>query len=193
MLYKYTSIQNFKRFIEVITDRKLYAALYTELNDPMEGAYVYPQTNISDSFFSMLKSQKQQTRICSLSREESNQLMWAHYADGHRGVVLGVEIDRHKYDVVPVIYTGSPISVIDWQTGRPNGNKAKDILSRKLNIWEYEKEERVLTNNKYVTVKIEKVILGSRMQKHDKQLIHKIVKHILPRALVVNSNIKEIV
>ena len=40
-LYKYRSLTNLKRLIEIVLESKLYASRYKELNDPMEGYYTY--------------------------------------------------------------------------------------------------------------------------------------------------------
>ena len=41
MFYKYRSLDNFERFISIIIDKKLYGALYSEMNDPMEEYFTY--------------------------------------------------------------------------------------------------------------------------------------------------------
>ena len=41
LFYKYRSLENLERFLSIIIDRKLYGALYSEMNDPMEGYYKY--------------------------------------------------------------------------------------------------------------------------------------------------------
>lgn len=41
LLYKYRSLSKLERILEIIIDRKLYGALYTEMNDPMEGYFQY--------------------------------------------------------------------------------------------------------------------------------------------------------
>lgn len=38
--YKFRSLQNLKRFIDIILNERLYASRYNELNDPMEGVYL---------------------------------------------------------------------------------------------------------------------------------------------------------
>lgn len=39
LLYKYRSLENLERFLDIIIDRKLYGALYNEMNDPMEALF----------------------------------------------------------------------------------------------------------------------------------------------------------
>lgn len=68
VLYKYRGLSNLKRFLEIILNKKLYGALYTELNDPMEGSFRY-NYKIPHEIIEDLKDQKQKTYICSLSKE----------------------------------------------------------------------------------------------------------------------------
>ena len=106
MLYKYRSLKNFKYFVDIIINQRLYASPYFELNDPMEGYYLYSKGNMSEEILKKIKGEKEKIRICSLTRDCSNELMWSHYADGHHGIVVGVEIDSTLYKVKPVIYDG---------------------------------------------------------------------------------------
>lgn len=41
LLYKYRSLENLERFLDIIIDKKLCGALYNEKNDPMEGYFQY--------------------------------------------------------------------------------------------------------------------------------------------------------
>jgi len=58
--YKFRSLWNLKYFIDIITNERLYAARYDELNDPMEGAFLidYHRQNI----VRLLKNEKYKTR-----------------------------------------------------------------------------------------------------------------------------------
>ena len=68
-------------------------ASYSELNDPMEGAFVITgdHRNIDNSWLEILRSEKNDLRICSLSRSFNNILMWAHYADSNNGCCIECE------------------------------------------------------------------------------------------------------
>lgn len=68
VLYKYRGLSNLKRFLEIILNKKLYGALYTELNDPMEGSFRY-NYKIPHEIIEDLKDQKQK-RIFALSLKE---------------------------------------------------------------------------------------------------------------------------
>ena len=99
ILYKYKSLQNFKFFVDIILKKRLYASKYKDLNDPMEGQYYYREGELRREIKEKILSQKNEYRICSLSRINNNELMWSHYADGQRGVAVGVKIDDTKYTV----------------------------------------------------------------------------------------------
>ena len=43
--YKFRGLQDLKRFIDIILNKRLYASRYGELNDPMEGVYMTDSLN----------------------------------------------------------------------------------------------------------------------------------------------------
>ena len=99
ILYKYRGFENLKNLIDIFLNGRLYAASYTEMNDPMEGHYFHRSGILSPEFKSALKGEKDTFGICSLSEISNNELMWAHYANGHNGIAVGVEIDTQKYHI----------------------------------------------------------------------------------------------
>ena len=189
MLYKYRSIEQFKFFVDILVRKKLYAARYFELNDPMEGQYLYTGSSdgVNKDIQQMLNNKKNRIRICSLSKNYQSPVMWSHYANGHRGVVLGVEIDPNKYNVRSVFYDG-PMKI---NLKNLNPNSSIDILTTKLQAWEYEEEERVFTidGGQFVDVVLKKIIFGSRMNTRDKGLIMDLVESICPEVIVEDSAI----
>lgn len=193
LLYKYRSIENFKNFVDIVLNNRLYAAPYFDMNDPMEGHYVYSAGELSSELIRSIKGEKSRLGICSLSRTPNDPLMWAHYADGHHGVVIGVEVDRGKYDVRRVNYVG-PSHV---QNAHINGSleTAKNILCHKYEVWEYEQEERIFVpdGKKFTDVKVQQVILGNRMSTQDKGFIRELLAILNPDVGVSNSNTMEIV
>ncbi|MDP2787448.1 MAG: DUF2971 domain-containing protein [Pseudomonadota bacterium] len=175
MLYKYRGIREFRYFVDIVLKGRLYAAPYFDLNDPMEGHYLYSKGELDSDVRDLIKNQKEKIRICSLSRTSNNELMWSHYAEGHRGVAVGVSVIENKYKVIPVNYNG-PIRV-----GRLDVHNytAQDILSHKLGVWAYEEEMRIFTHgSQYVDVKVEKIILGRSMSAQDVGFIKKLVESI---------------
>jgi len=184
MLYKYRGIKELRFFVDIILNQRLFAAPYFDLNDPMEGHYLYNKGELDSDIRDLIKGQKEKIRICSLSSVKDNELMWAHYAEGHRGVAIGVTIDEDNHMTSPVLYDGLP------QIGRLNihNSTAQEILSHKLELWAYEKEVRVFTDKKqYVNVTVKEVLLGRSMSNQDKSFIKKLVSSISSDIEVKNA------
>lgn len=186
MLFKYRSLANFKHFVDAILNQRLYAARYSDLNDPMEGIYHYGVGHAAEDLVRKLRGEKSRLGICSLSRTPSNQLMWAHYANGHRGVVLGVEVDRNVYEIRPVQY-GEPLALLN-DPGDLIRATAIEILSHKPRFWEYEEEERVFVEqDHFVSVRICEVWIGSRMSAGDEQLVRELIRRGAPDVRIVSA------
>ena len=96
-------------------------------------------------------------RVLCLSEDPCSDLMWAHYADEHRGVVFGFSTasieERLKCPVERVVYQDGPPAVIDhkeWFRSHLFGNSWQpdgDDLRRKLALtkyssWQHEREWR---------------------------------------------------
>lgn len=187
LLYKYRGIQGFRFFTDIILKNRLFAAPYFDLNDPMEGRYLYSKGDgkLDEDMVRALKGQKEKVRVCSLSRDPNNELMWSHYAEGHKGVAIGVEVDRDEYEVRPIEYDG--LHQVGLST--LHSDSAIDILSHKLDVWRYEEEERVFTQNnkQYVNVRVCEIICGSRMSTQDKGFVTDLVRLINPDIKIINA------
>ncbi|WP_165779050.1 DUF2971 domain-containing protein [Rhodohalobacter barkolensis] len=155
----------------------------------MEGQYLYTGSSdgVNKDIQQILNNKKDRIRICSLSNNYQSPVMWSHYANGHRGVVLGVEIDPNKYNVRSIFYDG-PMKI---NLNSLNTNSAIDILTTKLQAWKYEEEERVFTidGSQFVDIDLKKIIFGSRMNTRDKGLIMDLVESICPEVIVEDSHI----
>ena len=58
-LYKYRDLKDFRFFIDIILNNRLYAAAYTNLNDPMEGYYRYTTGEPTEEVLEQIKGEKQ--------------------------------------------------------------------------------------------------------------------------------------
>lgn len=65
-LYKYRSLDNVKRLIEIILDKRIYVPRFKELNDPMEGFYTYTKDLLP--YKKEINTLKNEALICSLSK-----------------------------------------------------------------------------------------------------------------------------
>lgn len=154
-------------------------AKFNEMNDPMEGAFLYnPSTR---GMYIPLWEGKGHTYICSLSKSYNNTLLWSHYADSHQGCCIEVEVTSPlqcsdvMYDPNLPVPTGSPSDTID-------------VLSHKSPYWKYEDEVRYFKPSKtvrgtnasrYMKVKIKSVLLGFRMSETDERFYTNLIRYIM--------------
>lgn len=179
LLYKYRSLKDWSRIVDILINHRLYATSFNKLNDPMEGAYRY-NSNIDIELRKRIREEMKNTPICSLSKESNIGLMWTHYADEGRGCCIEVEVTAISWNRVPIIYdTEKPL--LD--------TNITDILSHKGKAWSYEQEVRYLKlpKNKtkddqkpikvphFLTVNVTKLILGYKATLLDCSLLNKLI------------------
>ena len=103
--------------------------------------------SIMDEHIEELQAQaKNMYNICCLSAVNNSKLMWAHYADEHKGFCIGYDIKSLNNNLTqltfPVIYRNSPpliVSNIEMITS----SACMQMLTQKSLDWEYEKEWRI--------------------------------------------------
>lgn len=188
MLYKYRSFSSFLHLADILLKNRLYAAPYSDLNDPMEGFYLHSRKGkIDEDMQRAISGAKEQLRICSLSRLSGNPLMWSHYADGHRGVVIGVEVTDKDCEVRDVTYSERPPKI---GLSNYNPNTPRDVLSTKLDAWGYEEEVRVFVAGRhYVDVEVKEISIGSRMNTRDRSLLIDFCKKVCPEVKIVVATV----
>jgi hypothetical protein len=190
MHFKYRSLENFKNFVDIVLNNRIYAAPYFDLNDPMEGLYTYDEGSLNIDMVNKIKGEKKKLRICSLSLRSDSTLMWSHYADSHRGVAIGVVVDR-KHEIRPINYQG--LSYVQNATKFGSLETAKNVLSCKLEAWSYEEEERVfVTKSSYVNVSVKNIVLGSKMDTRTKSLVKSLVKKLDPNIQIIEADVATI-
>jgi len=174
ILYKYRSLENFKRFIEILINNKLYASTYEKMNDYMEGHYLYQSSNDIKKIIVKMKKEKRKLRICSLSKNPKNDVMLAHYADNGYCVIIGVEPCLKRNEIKEDIdYNG--IQKIKLDDTIKINESAKKILTCKTESWEYEKEVRIFSEHPYIRINIKEIIFGPRICRKNKKLIEDLI------------------
>lgn len=161
-VYKYrantaTDDNKVRRDIKTLLSHQLYAASFDSLNDPFETSAELPpddkpgnewvigikQMAYSAGVYSLIKPLDNETFPCS-------ELMWAHYADSHKGFCIEYDLDilcQHYGDGFNVI---SELNV-QYQANRPDISPDGDIddalhsiFGIKSKAWEYENEYRIV-------------------------------------------------
>ncbi len=165
--FKYRTLDNWEFLLDALVNRRLYAARFKTLNDPMEGKFRYRGSEVDYEQLADIKAHKAERRILSLSKSGDNHLLWAYYAGGHAGVALevvprlggGDELFDMKYEGAPLIDS----TLLEHQV--------RSIFEQKHSSWEHEQEARVLSLRDFVDVDIKRVILGQRIPKARAELL----------------------
>ncbi|MEC6830430.1 DUF2971 domain-containing protein [Photobacterium toruni] len=177
--YKYKSLSNFEFVLDILLRERLYASQYSELNDFMEGVIKIDGT-IPEGLEETWKNKLEELRVCCFTPDDSNTLMWAHYADGGRGCVIEFEL-LPSSEAVKVSYSKKPkVSKNQLTT-----DKAIEILKYKDSSWKYEKEFRCITSDTYVPIAVKKLILGPKVQASTVELLQGILSCCKPDLQVV--------
>jgi hypothetical protein len=71
-------------------------------------------------------------------------LMWSHYSDGHKGIVIGFDPSKLNLGAIdPVSYVSRRVELNPpWQT--TGHDRMKAIITSKSDLWKYEGEYRVM-------------------------------------------------
>lgn len=130
-----------------------------------------------------IKNINKEIGIFSLSENNSNILMWSHYADSHKGYCVGLDYNillKIVGSIGPVTYSDKfpKLSILPKS---PVEDFMK-LLTTKSNDWEYEKEVRIIMRFKArETIRIpddciREVILGHKMEENHKKEIIDLIK-----------------
>ena len=152
-LYRYMSLNNLWHVLDIAVRNRVYCAHWTQLNDPLEGHYELYFRGKDDpgrtQVESALKANRDRHRIASFSEDHSNILLWSHYADGHKGVALEVEIDTEDPTLTQIVYSDF-YSVFSEDTDVTMNHP--HVFNGKTPEWRYEKEWRIITTYEYFTL-----------------------------------------
>lgn len=138
-------------------------------------------------------------RVCCFSKTKKNQLMWAHYAEEHKGFCIGFNIrnllgngNNLTTGVLPVDYKSlNPYQDIikNVQMLLDLGGKVqstnlleefiKRALATKYTGWKYEKEVRLISTKieilNFRPESINSITFGLKMESHNKQTLKELL------------------
>ncbi len=166
ILYKYIDIKGAKL---MLGNRNLQFTNASQLNDPFDcHPKLIDYSNVPDHLAkdSIRKEWEQligenralnlrnDTWLCSLSKVNDSLLMWSHYCYNHKGVCIGLDMDKVMESVPPMfgsIYLKPLVLEVQYQDiiERPNAYRsAEDTFSyqwrTKAKDWAYEQEVRLV-------------------------------------------------
>lgn len=133
---------NAEHGLAALRDRRLKVARIDELNDPFE----FLGVELSDpEFRKALTATKhdlsKSNGLLCFSKPWHHPLLWAHYADKHRGICLGFDVNGEKLEHVSYVNSRFP---------KPDNPKTESFVEKllytKFAHWSYEDEYRLFVS-----------------------------------------------
>lgn len=139
-----------KHALSNIENRRLKIAQYEELNDPFEMyGCDFSDARLRNGIIASRLEMNSSFGILCFSRGWSNPMLWSHYADGHRGICLGLDVSCEC--AREVMYADHRLKWSLIKTGVPldsNEEQVTQLLYTKYSVWSYEQEVCVYTDLK---------------------------------------------
>lgn len=138
-----------------------------------------------DDFMLKKKSVQSNVGIACFCSNKDSLLLWAHYADSHRGICIEYDFTHTStIGIVPleVNYQNNYPSIDIFSKNRDGDDMLKYSLLTKHECWKYEGEHRSLKMNGAGTYKlddrrqIKSLTFGARASQEDKDAVIKIIK-----------------
>jgi hypothetical protein len=206
LVYKYRG-SAFDRDLESLQNNQFWASHTKQLNDPCEGLVgissyeaeletlksIFPQQAkhtvlLNQCFQNIIDMKDQKLGILSLSKNYNDELLWAHYADSHKGFCIEYDLDKlikqhhqnHKYFEVNYIDNPPDISLSNILSKDDGNSLVRQMLGYKSKRWEYENEIRVITENYGLNIydfrAVKSIYFGLRMSEHEILKVMKALK-----------------
>jgi hypothetical protein len=111
------------------------------------------QKELAESSLKCQKNLNRKSCLLSVSKTARNTVMWAHYADRHKGVVIGIDFEKVFYEICRII-CGLKLNQVKYSEQRPRVNILTDFeiqpeaffrtILTKSSEWKYEREFRAV-------------------------------------------------
>jgi hypothetical protein len=140
-LYKYRTIESWSFLEDILSRRRLYAASFRSLNDPMEGLLYEHDKDVSVKYRKAVRTASGRLNICSLCHSRDDTLLWSYYSGGHTGVAIGLNVlarqspqprmatatVRYAGQCLPSCRCASAIQMVRWSDGQMGSEPSIDI------------------------------------------------------------------
>ena len=179
LLFKFKSVESaidLVRFIDIITEHKIYVPTVEQLNDSLEGK--------GTLILGKEKADPDKRRIFSLSSSCFSPVMWSHYGNNRHGACIGFfKGNPLKPDNKSTFRDAREVMYVDnrnvW-SGDVDMAIDEDLFHKNAD-WTYEKEWRILSSNdelKFEEEDIACVILGEKMDDKTKEHIESNIRSL---------------
>ena len=145
--------------LDVIRNKRLKVVTVSDANDPNEWLPVMldPETGMDWNSLPEFRGQfrykwSYSYGFISFSRKDRDLLMWGHYADKFRGMVLVFNVvDTSK--TIEVTYSQKRFVLDKKVLKSPTEKDFENLIAQKDSAWEYEQEYRILVDLRVCTTK----------------------------------------
>tara|TARA_R110000765_G_scaffold18506_1_gene49421 strand:+ start:18970 stop:20175 length:1206 start_codon:yes stop_codon:yes gene_type:complete len=185
--YWSSSIEQLNDPCEAITDAKRVKRFLNYIGQKVAAKTREGVKLINDNTDDVL-SMDNKMGIYSLSKTPLDELLWAHYANSHKGFCIEYDLDillkndgKNHVHSFPVIYSKKPPSIgfLDIIKNKQN-NYIKKFAFHKSKRWEYEQEHRIVTSkiglNSYYHKALKSIYFGLKIKESDKSKIINLFK-----------------
>jgi len=139
LFYYFTSA---KYGIENLKNERLKISDFSNVNDPFELLGIELRDEVVRKAVNFEKSKiSEKYGLLCFSEDKYNPVQWAHYADNHKGVCLGFEIDEKKLRKVKYVSE----RLVKETLNQADCNEK--LLTTKFSHWSYEQERRLIIQN----------------------------------------------
>lgn len=198
--YKFRGLgtEEFERDFDSIINNQIFASKIEDLNDPFEASVIIEKLEKTVDLFDLLGNDraekvkdalnhllefKTKIGIYSLSKINSHNLLWSHYASGGRGYCLEYDIEKLKlggiensFDDLLLVEYLEKIPELNIDDMIDQKNFISKLIATKSKDWEYEEEIRLIFNNSslknYHSSALSSIFFGVNMpDSHQNRLI----------------------
>ncbi|WP_064596108.1 DUF2971 domain-containing protein [Pseudomonas sp. DR 5-09] len=138
---------NAEHGLQNIEHNRLKIATIQDLNDPFEMlCHDLTEPKARKAVLALKRHFSENVGLFCFSSSYANPVQWAHYADKHKGVCLGFDIDED--DLVKVKYSPSRLAMDagDILSKSRYRQWLEEFVSTKYSHWKYEREYRVFVD-----------------------------------------------
>lgn len=123
--------------LDDIEKRRVKISEIDQLNDPFElWCVAQRDRRLREALRGFKKEMEQRYGLICFSKQWDNPLLWSHYADMHRGICLGFEVDERGLRPVRYVTERPDLRI------PPTIESMEEILFTKFKDWQYEEEWR---------------------------------------------------
>lgn len=147
ILYKYMSLAG---AIKAIETSSIGFTHLEDFNDPFEGtSYGFKENSKSVLTPAIAKNAcfnrfSRNYGVLSLTRQPLNSLMWSHYGDSHKGVIIGIDVNKANFNSSSENFIPYQVGEVIYTSTKPNNDlniiNEEELLTREefdslINSW----------------------------------------------------------